>query len=561
MRTFDRSLNSSDRPYARLAASIFFIAFFGCLFFPMMTDEAYDMDWARRVEFPSFGFFDHPPMVSWQAFLVRFWHSLTFARFGALFAAIAGFYVNWRTAFLLTQNRASAWTAACVAHTTLGGIANSILLTPDSGLALCWSVALHEGVYALTKNPHRWLSAGVATGVGLLSKYTMLLIGPVFLLGLILENRKQLKTPWPYLGGILALLVFLPNILWNKNNNWETFRFQFRHGFYDTQKKSEIQSSNRTVYPGTRLPLAEGSYLGSSTMTLYQNLKNAMDAVPGFDETYRKEHRIKSRLEYAWQYIGDYLGGVLALWGGFILWWVIQRKSITLAARNNWMICTRTPGFKFIVCGFAVPLAFFFLLSPFAKVEANWPAMHIPAFAIFATMVWKHSFRMLVSIFSFHTVILLILILISMFPSFLPFGRDNRLANESNGYDKLVELITPQINGVLVVDSYQLKSMFAYLSPKIKTVQWPGITRASEYTRGAPEDLARENELLSQRQFYLVTFENIPPELPGYNATSLEGIRSCPDGTIGKYSTRHTVIPCEKGLRDWWLVSYQSVLD
>jgi hypothetical protein len=53
----------------------------------------------------------------------------------------------------------------------------------------------------------------------------------VLLGALLIADPRALRGRWPYLGGLLALLVFLPNILWNADNDWLTMRFQFGHGF------------------------------------------------------------------------------------------------------------------------------------------------------------------------------------------------------------------------------------------------------------------------------------------------------------------------------------------
>jgi hypothetical protein len=36
-----------------------------------------------------------------------------------------------------------------------------------------------------------------------------------------------LRRPWPYLGGVLALLIFTPNLAWQAQHDWMTFAFQF----------------------------------------------------------------------------------------------------------------------------------------------------------------------------------------------------------------------------------------------------------------------------------------------------------------------------------------------
>jgi hypothetical protein len=74
-----------------------------------------------------------------------------------------------------------------------------------------------------------WLWVGLAAGLGLLSKYSALFLiaGAFFWLLLSPRARGALKTPWPWAGAFLALLIFLPNLIWQMNHHWETFAFQF----------------------------------------------------------------------------------------------------------------------------------------------------------------------------------------------------------------------------------------------------------------------------------------------------------------------------------------------
>jgi 4-amino-4-deoxy-L-arabinose transferase-like glycosyltransferase len=80
-----------------------------------------------------------------------------------------------------------------------------------------------------TGNGRWWLAAGIAAGFGLLAKYTALFLGVEALAWLLLDRdaRRWLLTAWPYLGGVLAALIFAPNLLWNADHGWMTFAFQF----------------------------------------------------------------------------------------------------------------------------------------------------------------------------------------------------------------------------------------------------------------------------------------------------------------------------------------------
>jgi hypothetical protein len=79
----------------------------------------------------------------------------------------------------------------------------------------------------------RWLWAGAAVGFALLGKYTAALLAPalVLLVAWDAELRRELRTPWPWLGGAVAVLLFSPNLLWNAAHGFVAIAFQLHHGF------------------------------------------------------------------------------------------------------------------------------------------------------------------------------------------------------------------------------------------------------------------------------------------------------------------------------------------
>jgi hypothetical protein len=70
-----------------------------------------------------------------------------------------------------------------------------------------------------------WIAVGAAVGLALLSKYTAMFFGPAILIWLISvpKLRRWFLSPWLYLGGLVALLVFSPVILWNADHHWVSF--------------------------------------------------------------------------------------------------------------------------------------------------------------------------------------------------------------------------------------------------------------------------------------------------------------------------------------------------
>ena len=72
-----------------------------------------------------------------------------------------------------------------------------------------------------TKDPKLWLAFGAIAGLGLENKYSIAIFAFALLAGLLLtQQRKLLFTPWLFAGGAVALLIFLPNLIWNIQHHW-----------------------------------------------------------------------------------------------------------------------------------------------------------------------------------------------------------------------------------------------------------------------------------------------------------------------------------------------------
>ena len=72
-----------------------------------------------------------------------------------------------------------------------------------------------------TGNPRLWLVFGAIAGLGLENKYSIAVFTGALLIGLLLTTeRKLLFTPWLLAGGAVALLFFLPNLVWNIQHQW-----------------------------------------------------------------------------------------------------------------------------------------------------------------------------------------------------------------------------------------------------------------------------------------------------------------------------------------------------
>ncbi len=194
---------------------------------PVLPEEAYHWCYARHLDT---GYYDHPPLIAWMIAAGRLLlgdTAIGIRLFPWLASVGTSIAAAW-TARRLYGEKAAAWTAILMALQPATFLASSFGV-PDSGLLLFWALGIAFVVEALrTRRGGWWLAAGAALGAALLSKYTAAcLAGSLFLYLLITpRDRYWLKTPWPYLGLLLAVLVFSPVVFWNGSHDWASFRFQ-----------------------------------------------------------------------------------------------------------------------------------------------------------------------------------------------------------------------------------------------------------------------------------------------------------------------------------------------
>jgi 4-amino-4-deoxy-L-arabinose transferase-like glycosyltransferase len=113
-----------------------------------------------------------------------------------------------------------------VLNITLMAAVGTLIVTPDAPLLVASSFVLFFLAKVLeTERGAWWLAVGAAVGAALLSKYTALFFGPAILIWLVSvpRLRRWLVSPWPYLGGLAALAIFSPVILWNADHHWVSF--------------------------------------------------------------------------------------------------------------------------------------------------------------------------------------------------------------------------------------------------------------------------------------------------------------------------------------------------
>jgi 4-amino-4-deoxy-L-arabinose transferase-like glycosyltransferase len=135
---------------------------------------------------------------------------------------------------------------------------------------LAWAVVLLCVATALLRDrPRWWLGAGAAAGVGLENEYLVTILIGALVAGLLLTSahRRVLATPWPWLGGVIALAIWAPNLAW-----------QFAHGWPQLTMASALHQQNTS---------AADYIAGLPGQLLYAGVLGIPLVIAGFGRLYR----------------------------------------------------------------------------------------------------------------------------------------------------------------------------------------------------------------------------------------------------------------------------------
>ncbi len=201
------------------------------------VDELYYLDCARHL---AWGYVDQPPLIALVARLERavLGDSLSAIRFLAAVSGAAKILLTGLIARELGGRRFAPGLAALCVLLAPGILALDHFLSMNTFEPLFWMGCAYLTIRMVrTGNTRLWLGFGVLAGVGLENKYSMAIFGFGLIAGLLLtEQRRLLRTKWLWIGGAIAFLIFLPNLLWNIH-----YRFPF------LELQANIKRSGRNV--------------------------------------------------------------------------------------------------------------------------------------------------------------------------------------------------------------------------------------------------------------------------------------------------------------------------
>lgn len=217
------------------------------------VDELYYLACSRHLDW---GYVDQPPLIAVTTWIARVFLGGSLAAI-RLLPAVAGAGEVALTALIARElggNRFAQGLAAVATLVAPGILASDNLLSMNAFEPLFWMGCAWLVLRIVkTGNQKLWIWFGILAGFGLENKYSMGIFGAGIVFGLLLTpERRAFRSPWFWLAGAIAFLIFLPNLLWN-----------LQHHFPFLELQANIRRSGRDV------PLTPFEFFAQEILTMH----------------------------------------------------------------------------------------------------------------------------------------------------------------------------------------------------------------------------------------------------------------------------------------------------
>ncbi len=240
--------------------------------------------------YPSLSHFDHPPMAGFfiQLFSLNLiFQSEFFIRAASLVTGTVNTYLIFLIGRKVYDTNAGLTAAVLYTASVYCSVILGLFILPDTPLSLFWLLTFYIAIDVVPmRNPDArsrkmFLLLGVTTGLGMLSKYTAIFLWLGILAYILFKNRVWLKTKELYISVILTVIIFIPVIIWNIQNNFISFTFQ-------GERVSITQSSLRLDFLGTEI----------AGQIFYNNPVNFVVILFALISLFRKKFVLNSDIKY-----------------------------------------------------------------------------------------------------------------------------------------------------------------------------------------------------------------------------------------------------------------------
>lgn len=183
-------------------------------------DELLHLSVSEHLEW---GFMEFPPFIGFIGKIAHllFDYSLMGTR---LFPTLAGVVILILCCLIAQELKGSKYAVLLAGISVLAFLPfyrNHTLFQPVAFDQLFWTLGFYFLIrFIKTEKENLLLFIGITLGLGLLNKYTMLVWAFGIFIGMVFYKKGTLfKNQWWYISGLISLLMVLPNIIWQYQND------------------------------------------------------------------------------------------------------------------------------------------------------------------------------------------------------------------------------------------------------------------------------------------------------------------------------------------------------
>jgi len=226
----DSRTGTSDRGLAILLALGAAVLFFHLLTggrYGFHRDELATLDDARHL---ARGYVAYPPVTPFFGWisLKLFGASLTgFRFFAAVSVSVAVVLTGLMARALGGSTGAQALAASAAIPFALG--AGTLMQYVSFDYLASVACAYFFVLLCKSRDPRWWVAIGGCIGFGMLTKYSIVVCALAIVAGVLFTDlRAHFRSKWLWLGVAISLLIFLPNLIWQIQNDFVSLDF-LRH--------------------------------------------------------------------------------------------------------------------------------------------------------------------------------------------------------------------------------------------------------------------------------------------------------------------------------------------
>jgi Dolichyl-phosphate-mannose-protein mannosyltransferase len=219
----------------------------------LFVDELYFLACGEHL---AWGYVDMPPLTALQAWLARalFGDSMLAIRLFPALASAGLVLLAGALARALGGRRFAQGLAAVAVAVAPGYLLVGSLLSMNSVEPLVWTACVLVLIALVRSGDMRlWLAFGALAGIGLENKDTVLVFGFAVVAGLALTpERRLIANRWFLLGGVVALLIFLPNLIWIVEHHFPHLEqlANIRRNHRNVELSPLVFTAQQALFPG-----------------------------------------------------------------------------------------------------------------------------------------------------------------------------------------------------------------------------------------------------------------------------------------------------------------------